>query len=211
MRVKFESEFKKALQTLPEQEKDKLILRLLKHDVLLANKLHFELIDTDTALDKRVQLEKRINDRIRIASENYHNSGHLLMDIRGIVSEITEHVAITKDKYGEISLNCLLLLEVLKLNNENIASETYGNVYKLSVYIITRIFKILMLIQKQHEDLHIDFKEDVVAIGKLIGRNPYMMKTAIYNNLDVNWLIQFRIPDNIADIYKSLRENGFLR
>jgi hypothetical protein len=37
------------------------------------------------------------------------------------------------------------------------------------------------------------------------------MKTAIYNNLDVNWLIQFRIPDNIADIYKSLRENGFLR
>jgi len=29
--------------------------------------------------------------------------------------------------------------------------------------------------------------------------------------LDVNWLIQFEIPKNIADIYKELRENGFLK
>jgi hypothetical protein len=107
--MKFEPEFKKALQSLPEDAKDKLILRLLKHDVLLANKLRFELIDTENAQDKRLQLEKRMNDRIRIATENYHSPAYLLMDIRSIVSDINEHVAITKDKYGEISLNCLLL------------------------------------------------------------------------------------------------------
>jgi hypothetical protein len=100
---------------------------------------------------------------------------------------------------------------VLKLNNENIASETYGHAYKLLVYIISKVFKIFMLIQKQHEDLHIDFKEDIVLIGKLIGKNHYLMKTAIYNNLDVNWLIQFKIPNNIVEIYKNLRENGFLK
>ncbi len=71
--MKFELEFKKALQAFPEEAKDKLILRRLKHDLLIANKLHFELIDTDNALYKRVQLEKRINDRIRIASGNYHS------------------------------------------------------------------------------------------------------------------------------------------
>jgi len=37
------------------------------------------------------------------------------------------------------------------------------------------------------------------------------MKTAILNGLDVNWLIEFNIPNNIADIYKTLRENGLLK
>jgi hypothetical protein len=41
-------DFKKALQELPEKEKDKLILRLLRRDLDLAEKLYFELVDTDT-------------------------------------------------------------------------------------------------------------------------------------------------------------------
>ena len=48
----FENDFKKAIQNLPSQEKDKLILRLLKWDLALANRLYFELVDTDTAEDK---------------------------------------------------------------------------------------------------------------------------------------------------------------
>ena len=42
-------EFKKALQELPEKEKDKLILRLLRRDMDLAGKLFFELVDGNTA------------------------------------------------------------------------------------------------------------------------------------------------------------------
>jgi hypothetical protein len=41
-------DFKIALQELPEKEKDKLILRLLRRDLDLAEKLYFELVDTDT-------------------------------------------------------------------------------------------------------------------------------------------------------------------
>ena len=68
-----------------------------------------------------------------------------------------------------------------------------------------------MLIQKQHEDLYLEFSEDIETIGKLVGKNHLLMKTAIHNGLDVNWLIQFEIPNNIADIYKTLRKNGQLK
>ncbi len=207
----FDSEFKKALQLLPDNEKDKLILRLLKHDLNLANKLRFELVDTDSAEDKREQLKNRMIKRIQWATERYYSPGILLMDIRDISGEINEHVSITKDKFGEISLNCIMLRQLLELNNERIGAETYDKAYTLCIYIVARIFKILILIQKQHEDLHLEFREDVQAIGKLIGNNRHLMKAAIPNGLDVNWLIQFEIPKNIAAIYKTLRESGLLK
>lgn len=207
----FDPEFKKALQLLPDNEKDKLILRLLKHDLNLANKLRFELVDTDSVEDKREQLKTRMIKRIQWASERYYSPGILLMDVRDISGEINEHVSITKDKFGEISLNCMMLRQLLELNNERIGAEAYDKAYTLCIYIVTRIFKILMLIQKQHEDLHIEFREDVEANGKLIGNNRHLMKAAIPNGLDVNWLIRFEIPKNIAAIYKTLRESGLLK
>jgi len=207
----FDPEFKKALQLLPDSEKDKLILRLLKRDLNLANKLRFELVDTESVQDKREQLKNRIIRRIQLATDRYYSVGYLLMDIRDISGEINQHVAITKDKIGEISLNCLMLQQMLELNNERIGAEKYGKAYTLCIYIIARIFKILMLIQKQHEDLHLEFNEDIATLGKLIGNNHHLMKTAILNGLDVNWLIEFNIPNNIADIYKTLRENGLLK
>ena len=207
----FDPEFKKALQLLPDSEKDKLILRLLKRDLNLANKLRFELVDTESVQDKREQLKNNIIRRIQLATDRYYSVGYLLMDIRDISGEINQHVAITKDKFGEISLNCLMLKQMLELNNERIGTEKYGKAYTLCIYIIARIFKILMLIQKQHEDLHLEFNEDIATLGKLIGNNHHLMKTAILNGLDVNWLIEFNIPNNIADIYKTLRENGLLK
>lgn len=207
----FDPEFKKALQLLPDNEKDKLILRLLKNDLLLANQLRFKLVDTDSVEEKREQIKTRITKRIQQAIERYYSPGILLMDVRDISGEINEHVSITKDKLGEIILNCLMLRLLLEQNNERIAAEKQGKAHTLCIYIIARVFKILMLIQKQHEDLHLEFSEDIEAIGELIRNNTNLMKTAIHNGLDVNWLVQFDIPKNIAGIYKDLREKGLLR
>jgi hypothetical protein len=207
----FDPEFKKALQMLPSDEKDKLILRLLKNDLHLANQLRFKLVDTDSVEDKRKQVKARIIKRIQQATERYYSPGYLLMDVREISGEINEHVSITKDKLGEIILNCLMLRHLLEQNNQRIAAEKQGKAYTLCIYIVARVFKILMLIQKQHEDLHLEFRDDIETIGKLIGNNPNIMKTAIHNGLDVNWLIHFNIPINITDIHKKLREDGFLK
>ena len=207
----FDSEFKKALQLMPDKEKDKLILRLLKHDLQLANRLRFELVDTDSVQDKREIVRNRIIKQIQSATERYYSAGYLLMEIREVSGEINEHVSITKDKIGEIILNCVMLRYILELNNEKISLETKDKSYTLFIYIIARIFKILLLIQKQHEDLHLEFKEDIEAIGEFIGNNHNLMETAIQNGLDVNWLIQFNIPKNIADIHEDLRRNRFLK
>lgn len=207
----FDPEFKKALKLLSEAEKDKLILRLLKHDLHLANQLRFTLVETDSVQKKRDDVQKRIIKRIERATEHYYSAGYLLMDVREISGEINEHVSITKDKLGEIILNCLMIRQLLDLNNERIGAETFDKAYTLCIYIIARIFKILMLIQKQHEDLHMEFSEEIETIGKLVGKNHLLMNTAIHNGLDVNWLIHFNIPKNIAGIYKNLREKGFLK
>ena len=207
----FDPEFKKALQLLPDNEKDKLILRLLKNDLLLANQLRFKLVDTDSVEEKREQIKTRITKRIQQAIERYYSPGILLMDVRDISGEINEHVSITKDKLGEIILNCLMLRLLLEQNNERIAAEKQGKAHTLCIYIVARVFKILLLIQKQHEDLHLEFSEDIEAIGELIRNNTNLMKTAIHNGLDVNWLVQFDISKNIAGIYKDLREKGLLR
>jgi hypothetical protein len=207
----FDTEFKKALQLLPEHEKDKLILRLLKHDLQLANKLRFELLDIDSVLDKREQVKNRIKMCMKKATDRYYSVPELFMEVREISGEINEHVSITNDKFGEISLNCLMLRQLLELNGSRISTESYNKAYKFCIYIVARTFKILMLLQKQHVDLQLELEEDIKAIGWLIGKNHYLMQTAIHNGLDVNWLIQFEIPKNIADIYKELRQNGFLK
>lgn len=207
----FDPEFKKALQQLPDAEKDKLILRLLKLNMDLANKLYFELVDTETAEDKREKLHQIIIKRIEIETKEYYSPGYLLMGARDLSGAITNHVTVTKDKWGEISLNCLMLLELLKHNNERIDAATTSKSYTLCIYIVNRIFKILMLMQKKHEDLHIDFQRDIESIGNLVKSNKNLMKMAVANGLEVNWLIEFNIPKNIAGIYKSLREKGLLR
>ena len=104
-----------------------------------------------------------------------------------------------------------MLRQLLELNNEHIRAEKYNKAYTLCIYIVARTFKILMLFQKQHEDLYMEFRDDIETIGELIGQNHHLMKAAILNGLDVNWLIRFEIPKNIADIYKKLRENGLLK
>lgn len=41
--------------------------------------------------------------------------------------------------------------------------------------------------------------------------SPNLMKMAINNGLDVNWLWNAEIPENIDAIHKQLRAEGFLK
>ena len=61
----FTKEFKEALSQMPSQEKDKLILRLLKKDINLANRLSFELTSTQSVDEKRLQLAERIVSQVK--------------------------------------------------------------------------------------------------------------------------------------------------
>lgn len=207
----FTKEFKQAIQELPSAEKDKLIFRLLKRDLDLANRLHFELVDVETVEDKRASFEIDMLKKINYFSERFYSVGYLLQDTRFLSGEITNHVKITKDKFGEISLNMKMLIYLLTTNNERIQSQNYSKAYTLCIYVIARAFKILLLIKAIDEDYFIDFKEDLALLGELIGQNHMLMRTAINNGLDVNWLLSGEIPEDIVAMHKEIRANGFLK
>lgn len=177
----------------------------------LANRLRFELVDTDSVEDKRKDVQTYIRKRMVLVSQRFFSMGYLLLDVRDMSGVITEHVTITKDKSGEIELNCYLLCQVLLLNKQHFGTQTYQSSYTMCIYVIARIYKILTLIKKQHEDLHLEFKDSVVQIGRMVGDIPYLMKTAINNGLDINWLLSFNIPNNLEALVKDLRGKGFLK
>lgn len=209
--MKFPEEFKEAISQLPSKEKDKLIFKLLKHDLALANRLLFELVSTDTVTQRRETIRKKLEIAVKRATEQFYSPGYLNMDVRYMSGAISEHVRITKDKIGEISLNLYIMNEVLEKNNEKILKFPYGKAYTFSVGIVARAFKIMLLIKKQHEDYFIEFEDELKKFGNLIGQNSHLMNAAIHNGLDVNWLIKAEIPDNIAEIHKDLRKRGYLK
>lgn len=208
----YTKEFQEAISHLPSAEKDKLILRLLKKDLVLANRLQFELVDNGNIEERRATIEKHIITNAKRMAERFYRISYLNMDVRYLSGDITEHVKITKDKYGNASLNLLLLIEVLRQNKDNIlTARPPVKLRKFSTAIIARVFKVLLLINKMDDDLLLDFKDDLVVLGNLIGDNDKIMKTAIKNGLDVNWLIHSEIPENLVKIHRELKNNGLLK
>jgi hypothetical protein len=198
---------------LSSAEKDKLIFRLLKNDLYFANRLRFELMSDDSQEDRREQAKRKIESWIGNSRHHaeYSTPGILLREMRETSGVINDHAYITKDKYGEVYLQLFLLKEYLKIYNDFYINSSTEKSYTLNIYCISKAFKIMILLKKMHEDLQFDFADDIAEIGRLFGDNPMLMKTAIHNGLDVNWLIRNDIPENIDKIEKDLRKRGYLK
>ena len=59
--MKFSKEFKDALADLPSKEKDKLIIRLLRKDPALTQRLYFELVMDRTVDQQREVVKERLS------------------------------------------------------------------------------------------------------------------------------------------------------
>ncbi len=209
--MKFSKEFKEAVLHLSESEKDKLLIRLLKKDENLVNRLYFELIDDQTVDDHRLKMEGRVEVRAEEITRFAKSLNHLKMLTRYLSGEISEHVRITKDKFGEVSLNLLMLNTLLQYSQKLYKKSTQTQARKFSLYVIVRTYRTLLLIDKMHEDLHMEFEDDLHQLGNLIGDEPTLMHFAMQNGLDVNWLIKNEIPEDIARYHKDLKAQGFLK
>lgn len=209
--MKFSKEFKEAISCLPEKEKDKLLIRLLKKDLILAQRLEFELIDDLSVDERRALIADDIETEVKKFSGYSGSIGYLNMDMRYLSGSITKHVKITKDKFGEVSLNILMLTEVLQLNNERIQQASFSYARKLLVAIIARAFKIVVLTHKLDEDYLIELEKPLNRLGQLISENDYLMNTAIHHGFDVNWLLSASIPEDIDEIHRNLKKQGYLK
>ena len=82
---------------------------------------------------------------------------------------------------------------------------------KFSLYVIIRTYRTLLLIDKMHEDLHMEFEDDLHQLGNFIANEPKLNYFALENGLDASWLITNEIPEDIAQYHKDLKAQGFLK
>ena len=208
--MEYSKEFKQALSEFSSVEKDRLIFRLLKKDKLLSKKLYFELIDPETTDQKRDQMEENVTEKLASAARYIGNPKYYLSTIRTISAEITEHVKVTTDKFGEVYLNLFLVDQILE-NNDSFAQQRFDNVYKLYIYLINKIIRALLLIKKIDEDYWMEFDEILGKIDDKVHENRYLEKLFINNGIDFNWLQSENLPENLDLIIKNIKSQGFLR
>jgi hypothetical protein len=209
--MKIEKEFKEAILSLPETEKDKLLIRLVKKDKVLVKQLYFQLLETLTIEELREIIVEKFEKSIQILNPNLISSEYNLMVMKDMSKMISEHVKTTKDKYGEPYLNLKMLILNLTAIARKQKLESSSRSYLFNIYVIARVFKILTLIKALHEDLRYDFHEDLEKLGELIVSNPNLNELGVQNSLENGWLLNFDIPDDIAAIQKNLRAAGFLK
>lgn len=208
--MEYSKEFKTALSQLSGVEKDRLIFRLLKKDKILSKKLYFELIDEETADQKRDQMEETVKEKVEYAAKYLSNQKYFLILIRKISAEITEHVKVTSDKFGDVSLNLVLVTEILKFNDK-LSRLRFNDVYKLYIYLINKVVKALILTKKLDEDYWMEIDEYLSEVNDKITGNIYLEKLFINNGIDFNWLNVERIPEHFDLIIKDIKNQGFLK
>lgn len=208
--MEYSKEFKQALSEFSSKEKDKLIFRLLRKDKLLSKKLYFELIEEETTDDKRNTMESYLKERITDLSKHIGNPKYFLVLVRKLSGEITEHVKVTTDKFGDVFLNLFLVNTILE-HNDKLSRQRFDAVYKLYIYLINKIFKALTLIKKLDEDYWLEFDKILTDIDFQLHENLYLEKLCINNGLDFNWLKCENIPDHFELIVKDIRSQGFLK
>jgi len=193
-RVKLTTDLKKAISGLSHKEKDKLLFRLIAKEPILAEQLVFKLLeDGVSAEDRRTDLAKEIEQYLIDYQKYYYSPGYLLLDLRSISGKITQHVKTTKDKYGEVVLNFLMLNKALALFGKKIGQVRPNRSRTLNKYVVNRAIKLLGLLRKIHEDYRLDFSDSMIELGQHIQSIAAMKRMADEFELDMELLLSGEI------------------
>ena len=205
---KLDKDFKNAISQLSSVEKDKLIFRLLRKYPDVVDKLQFELVSKDSKEDRREEAKKQIKNYIEmtIARIKYSTPGILMMDMRDASGIVNKHMKTTDDKYGEIYLHIFIMKEYLKMYNNHFIDSSAQQTNNFNLYCISKILKIMVLLKKMHEDVQFDFAEDIKEIGNLFNCNPNLRELATKKGFYINWLTEYKIPENITEIEKKIKQ-----
>ena len=172
-----------VLKMLTVEQKDKLLLKLFRKDPMLVEKLAFEFFEDKSDLDKRRNdLKSAINEYIAPKYVAWDTPGEVMMSMRSINGRITEHVKITKDKYGEVELTILLLNTAFErfwkmLQDKASRADTFAE------YCIKRTLHIIKCLDKLHEDNYLDFKDDLDKLFKTLHSYVKTRHDAVSQNI----------------------------
>jgi len=172
-------ELKEAISLLPQKEKDKLLFRLIPKDEVLTEQLTFRLLeDAATTDERRSEVARAITDEYDDLRNNRFSPGYLKIAMRSLSGQITRHVRVTRDKYGEVELQLQLLNDALEEFQDELADFPERRTFKLYTYIIRRAGKINTLLDKIHDDYRLDFEDELRRLHDFIRDLPDLQKMA---------------------------------
>ncbi len=175
-------ELKKAIVQMPQKEKDKLLLRLIGKDGNLVQRLEFELIEMgDTVQSRRDDIKRRI---LKSAQMNHNTPGWMMMDMRDLSGAISQHLKITKDKYGEIELTIYLLLTFFEQQSSLLLIHNSKS-DSCAEYIAKRTDSVLKKLAKFNPDYYVDFERDM-----------QQLLNYVHSHCPKNYARQLNIPKN---------------
>lgn len=158
-------ELEKEILAMTTKVKDRYLLRLIAKNDLLREQLEFQLVEEEgSEVERRAALKEDIIDRL---SEKNSFVTDLYRKTRKCSAAITWHRRVTKDVYGEVELNLVLLETVLKYQQVHMSKLSRAH-EKLQVYLVKKCIAWLKLLPKLHEDFKIDFLDRFNTVLTLI-------------------------------------------
>lgn len=170
-------DLKQEIKSLPEKEKDKLLLRLIAKDKVLTEHLHFKLLENENDLSDRYRkLLSFIDESLSGLTVNKKlTAKETLLKMRRLNGSISHHLKVTKDNTTEMELRIHLLNNVPIDFKEGIFSTAYKFNEKLFVYFVKSAISVLNKYHKLHEDIQFDMSEGMNDVLHKI----YSHKTAV--------------------------------
>lgn len=197
-REKLSAELKKAIVSLTPLEKEKLIFRLLPSNEMLVRQLEFRLLEEEnTTEERRDMVEDFIRDKIDNYPTRYYSSLYLLKVVRELSAQITRHVRITKDKYGEIYLNFFMLNYTMDKYDTQLRKESIWASEKFDSYVVKRAIKLQKLMHKLHEDYILEFEDAMKTLGQFMTHNPSLKRMTDSLDFDLDAMKDGALTDQI--------------
>lgn len=154
-------ELEDAILSLPEKEKNRLLLRLIAKNDILVEQLQYKLMETPDELPfRRASIKEDIDEKLKYS---FRYPTEMLWEIKRLNSNITRHKRVTTDKYGEVELGLYMLGAVLSAPT-NFLEILSSRTEKLSLYLVKRMLMILKNLERLDKDYFIDFERDVTFI-----------------------------------------------
>ena len=166
-------DLKEEIKSLPEKEKDKLLLRLIAKDKVLTEHLHFKLLEDEHDLvERHEKLMAAIDETTKgLLSDKKLTSKDTLLKMRKLNGTISHHFKVTKDITTEMELRIHLLNQIPIDFKESVFSPLHKFNEKLSVYFVKSTVSALNKYNKLHEDLQFDLKDSLNAVLNKIYQN----------------------------------------
>ena len=185
MQLSEHKDLKLEIKSLPEKEKDKLLLRLIAKDKVLTEHLHYKLLENEDDLrDRYESLRFAIDEQVsELLKSRKLTAKDVLLKMRRMNGAISHHYKVTRDILTELDLRIHLINRIPIAFDDSVFSTAYRFNEKLFIYVVKSTVSLLTKYNKLHEDLQFDLKEELnSALNKL------------YSNLTANIAKELDLP-----------------